>query len=142
VTSYSRSEELGRGPLRRSQDQGEEAQERQEVAVELMREDGGREEPKEQGAKQRQPDETKISNGIQHPEASDYSYDTSDEDNEDPRPAKRRRLPSTETTLILPDEPAPVANDDYILREPLGAPPLRWSRHYSRSTRSSPSKAS
>jgi hypothetical protein len=118
-TSCGRSEELGRGPPRRSQDRGEEAQEqrqRQEVAVELMREedDGGdREEPGERGEKRRRrPDETEIGSDIQHPEASDWSHDIGDEDDEDPRPAKRRRLPSTDNALTLPDEPAPVANDD------------------------------
>jgi hypothetical protein len=90
-TGCGRSEELGRGPPRRSQDRGEEAQEqqqRQKVAVELMREDhgGDREEPGEQ-----HPDETEIGNGIQHLEASDCSRDESDEDDEDPRPAKRRK---------------------------------------------------
>jgi len=117
-TSCGRSEEPGRGPPRRSQDPGEEAQEqlqRQEVAAELMREDGGgdREEPGERGERRRQPDETEISSDIEHPEASDCSHGTGDEDDEDPRPAKRRRLPSTDNAPTLPDEPAPVANDDH-----------------------------
>jgi hypothetical protein len=76
--------------------------------------DGGdREEPGERGEKRRRrPDETEIGSDIQHPEASDCSHDIGDEDDEDPRPAKRRRLPSTDNALTLPDEPAPVANDD------------------------------
>jgi hypothetical protein len=79
-----------------------------------MREDNGgdREEPGERGEKRRRPDETEIGRDIHHPKASDYSHDIGDEDNEDPRPAKRRRLPSTDNALILPDEPAPIANDD------------------------------
>jgi hypothetical protein len=80
-----------------------------------MREDSGGdgEEPGERGAKRRQPDETEIGSDIQHPEGSDYSHGTGDEDDEDPRPAKRRRLPSTDNALVLPDEPAPVADDDH-----------------------------
>jgi len=83
-----------------------------------MREDDGRdrEEPEERGAKRRQPDGTEIGSGIHHPEASNCSHDTSDEgdeDEEDPRPAKRRRLPSIDNAPTLPDEPAPVANDDH-----------------------------
>jgi hypothetical protein len=114
--SRGRPEELGRGPPCRSQDRGEEAQEqqqRQEVAVELMRgDDGGdREEPGERGEQRRQPDETEIGSDIQHPEASDCSI--GGEDDDDPRPAKRRRLPSTENALTLPDEPAPVTNNDH-----------------------------
>jgi hypothetical protein len=124
-TSCGRSEELGRGPPGRSQDRGEEAQEQQqrrEVAVELMREDdgGNGEKPEERGAKRLHPDETEISSDIHYPEARDCSHNTGDEDNEDPRPAKRRRLPSTGNALALPGEPAPVANDDHH--------PLRISR--------------
>jgi hypothetical protein len=80
-----------------------------------MREDNGgdREEPGERGEKRRRLDETEISRDIHYPEASGYSHDIGDEDDEDPRLAKRRRLPSTDNALILPDEPAPVANDDY-----------------------------
>ncbi|PMD15355.1 hypothetical protein NA56DRAFT_582249 [Hyaloscypha hepaticicola] len=77
-----------------------------------MREDDD-EEPRERGAKRRRPDETEIGSDIQHPEASDCGHDTGDEDDEDARPAKRRRLPSTDNAPTLPDEPAPVANDDH-----------------------------
>lgn len=115
-TSYGRSEELGHGPPLRSQDGGEKAQEqqqRQEVAVELMREDDG-EDPEEREEKRRHPDETKIGSDT-HPKASDRNHNTGDEDNEDPRPTNRRRLPPTTTdnALTPPDEPAPVANDDH-----------------------------
>jgi hypothetical protein len=80
-----------------------------------VRDDGGGDykEPGEQGEKRRCLDETEISSGIHHLKASDCSHNTSDEDNEDPRPAKWRRLPSTNNTLILPDKLALVANDDY-----------------------------
>jgi hypothetical protein len=80
-----------------------------------MREDGGGngEEPGERGEKRRHPDETEIGSDIYHLEASDWSYGTGDEDDGDPRPAKRRRLPSTDNALTLPDEPAPIANDDH-----------------------------
>jgi hypothetical protein len=64
--------------------------------------------------KRRQPDGTEIGSDIYHPEASDYSHDIgneNDEDNKDPRPAKRRRPPSTGNALTLPDEP--VAKDDH-----------------------------
>ncbi|PVH67929.1 hypothetical protein DL98DRAFT_599974 [Cadophora sp. DSE1049] len=111
-----RSEELGRGPPLRSQDGGEGAQEqqqRQEVAVELMREDDGGDgdEPEERGAKWRHPDKTHIGSDIHHPEASNCSHDTGDEDDEDPRPTKRQRLPSTDNALTLPHEPAPIENE-------------------------------
>lgn len=78
-----------------------------------MREDGGGdgEEPRERGEKRRHPDETEISSDIHHPEASDWSHDTGYEDDEDPRPAKRRKLPPTPTdnALTPPDEPTAVA---------------------------------
>jgi hypothetical protein len=83
-----------------------------------MREDDGGdgEKPEERGAKRRRPDETEIGRDIHHLEASNSSHDTGDEDDEDPRPAKRRRLPSTDNAPILPDEPAPVANDRHPSR--------------------------
>jgi hypothetical protein len=56
-----------------------------------MREDDGgdHEELGELGEKQQCPDETEISSDIQYPEASDYSYNIGDEDDEDPRPVKQ-----------------------------------------------------
>jgi len=55
-----------------------------------MREDNGgdREESGERGEKRRRLDKTKISRDIHYPEASDYSHNIGDEDNEDLRPAK------------------------------------------------------
>jgi hypothetical protein len=121
-TSCGISDELGRGPRRRSQDRGEEAREQQqrEVAVELMREAGGGdgEEPGERGEKRRHPDETKIGSDTHHPRASGRSHNTGDEDDEDdedPRPAKRRKLPPTPTDNVPtpPDEPTAVAKDHH-----------------------------
>jgi hypothetical protein len=73
----------------------------------------GDEEPEELGEQRRQPGETKIGSDIHHPEPSDCSHNTGDED-KDPRPAKRRRLSPTRNGLTLPGEPAPVANDNHL----------------------------
>ena len=68
----------------------------------------------ERGEKRRHSDETEISNSDIHlPEASDRSHNTSDEDDEDPRPTKRRKLPPTSTDNALTDEPTAVDNDDH-----------------------------
>jgi hypothetical protein len=118
--SCGRSEELGRGLPLRTQERGKGAQEqeRQQEVAELMRE------PEERGEKRRQPDETGIGSDIQHSEASDCSHNIGDEDDEDPRHAKRRRLPSTDYALTLPGEPVPVATMTAIFREPLEVPLL------------------
>jgi hypothetical protein len=86
--------------------------------MDLMSDDDGGdgEEGEERGEKRRHLDETEIRNSdIYLPESSDRSHNISDEDDEDPRPAKRRKLPPTpiDNALTLPDEPAPVANDDH-----------------------------
>jgi hypothetical protein len=103
VTSYGGLEELRRGTPLRSQDQGEEPQEqqqRQEVVEEAMREeedDGDNEEREPRGEKRgekrgRQDRNEEISRDSHHSEDSDCRHNTSDEDDEDPRPAKRRKL--------------------------------------------------
>jgi hypothetical protein len=64
--------------------------------VELIRDnDGGDgEEGEERGEKRRHLDKTKIRNSdIYLPESSDRSHYISNEDNKDPRPAKRQKLP-------------------------------------------------
>ena len=79
--------QLGRGPPRRSQDREEEVQEQQQrqgVAVRRRQRGAGG-----LGRQAAQLDETEIGSGIHHPEASDYTHNTGDEDDEDPRPAKR-----------------------------------------------------
>jgi hypothetical protein len=82
-----------------------------------MREDGGGdgEEPGERGEKRRYSDETEINSDIHYPEASDWSHNTGNEDDEDPRLAKRRKLPLTPTnnTLTPPDKPIPVTKDHH-----------------------------
>src|SRR4051812_3673553 len=50
-----------------------------------------------------------------HPKSNDCSHNTSDEDDEDSRPAKRRKLPPIPTGNALAplDEPIPVGNDHH-----------------------------
>jgi hypothetical protein len=69
----------------------------------------------ERGEKRRHPDETEIGSDTHHPGASDRSHNTGDEDDEDPRPAKRRKLPPTPTDNVrtLLDEPIAVDKDHY-----------------------------
>lgn len=118
-TGNFRFEELGLDTPLRSQDQGEEPQEQQqqeEVAVEAMREgedDSDYEEREPQGEKHQYQGNDEISRNNYHLKNGDCSYNTSDEDDEDLRPAKRRKLPPTRTSnaLTLPDEPTPVDND-------------------------------
>ena len=117
-----RLEELKRGTPPRSQDQGEEPQkqqQRQEAGREAIREehedvDNGEHEP--QGEERGRPDRNEeISRDNHHPKGGYCSPNTSDEDDEDPRPAKRQKFSSTRTdnTLTPPDEPTPVDNDDH-----------------------------
>jgi hypothetical protein len=55
-----------------------------------------------QGEKRRHQGEAEeISSDNYHPQASERSHDTSDEDDEDPRPAKRRKFPPAPTDNAL-----------------------------------------
>jgi hypothetical protein len=99
VTGYGKLQELRHGTPLRSQDQGEEPKEQlqqQEVAVEAMREeedDGDNEEREPQGEKRgRQDRNEEISSDDYHSEGNDCSHNTSNEDGEDPRPARRWKL--------------------------------------------------
>jgi hypothetical protein len=107
VTGYGRLEELRCGTPLRSQDQGEEPpeqQQRQEAVVEAMREeeDDGDNEREPQGEKRGCEDRNKeIGSDKHHSEGSDCSQNTSDEDDEDPRPARRRKLRTEPTKALL-----------------------------------------
>jgi hypothetical protein len=108
-TSHSRLEELGYSSPLRNRDQDEEEpqeqQQPQEVAGEAAREDDDEDDDREQGQhreKRRRQNETEeINNDIHHSESSDRSYDTNSEDDEDPRPAKKRKLPTISTDMAL-----------------------------------------
>ena len=83
-----------------------------------MRDDDGgdREEREGRGEKRRHLHDTEIRNSdIYLPESSDRSHNTCDEDDEEPRPAKRRKLPPTPTdnALIPSDEPTAIDNDSH-----------------------------
>ncbi|MAD85804.1 MAG: hypothetical protein CL912_22810 [Deltaproteobacteria bacterium] len=67
------------------------------------------------GEERRHQDGLEEASGNHYLKGSDRSYDTSDEDDENPRPAKRRNLPTapTDNALTPPDEPTPVYNDDH-----------------------------
>jgi hypothetical protein len=102
-TSHSRLEELGFCSLLRERDQDEgepqeqrQQQQQQEVAAEAMREEEGDDdgEREQRGEKRRHQDEAEESSGIHHSESSGDGRDTSSENDEDPRPAKRRKLRS------------------------------------------------
>jgi hypothetical protein len=91
-------------------ERGEEAQEQRqrEVAAEDGSGSDGEPEPEERGEKRLHLDENnKIGSDRHHPKGSDCSHNT---DDEDPRPAKRRKLSPTDNALTLPDEPTPVDN--------------------------------
>ncbi|KAH8747836.1 hypothetical protein F5882DRAFT_387109 [Hyaloscypha sp. PMI_1271] len=97
-----RSEELRHGSPLRNQDRVEEPQEqqqRQELAAEAMREDDDEKESEQRGEKrQDQGGNEETSSDMNHSKDSDRSHkinekDAEDnEDDEDPRPAKRREL--------------------------------------------------
>lgn len=70
-------------------------------------------EPEERRETRQHLDETEIGSDIHHPKASDCSHDTDDEDDEDPRLAKRRRLSATDNALTQHNEPTPLANNDH-----------------------------
>jgi hypothetical protein len=120
-TGNARLEELRHGSPLRSRGQKEEPQEqrqRQEVAVEMMREeedDGDNEEQEPQGEKRQRQGNEETSCDSHPPKGSDSSHNTSDEADEDPLPAKRRKLPPTPTDSALapPDKPTPVDNDQH-----------------------------
>ena len=132
-TGYGRLEELKRGTPLRSQDQGEEPQEqqqRQEVVIEAIREeedDGDNAEREPQGEKRGRQDSNKEISRDNHPKGGDCSHNTSDGDDEDPRPAKRRKLPPTPTdnALTPPDEPTPVDNDHHHTPRTSRSPSVR-----------------
>jgi hypothetical protein len=103
-TSHSRLNELGYSSPLHEQDHGEEEpqeqqpqQQQQEVAAEAMREEEEGDDDwewEQRGEKRRHQDEAEESSGIHHSESSGDSRNTSSENDEDPRPAKRRKLRS------------------------------------------------
>jgi hypothetical protein len=103
-TSYGRLEELGHGSPLRSQDQEEpQEQQQQGVVVEAVRADDYDDDGErgQRGEKRPHQDEAEeISSDNCHPKDSDCSHDTGDED-DDPRPAKRRKLPPAPTDKAL-----------------------------------------
>ena len=133
-----RLEELGHSSRPRSQEQDEEGPREQEgqdeVAVDEMRQeevvvveekegggdDDDNREREQRGGKRQHQDEG-ISSGIRHSESSGHSRGTDDEDDENPRPAKRRRLPpaSPDVPPTLPLEHSPKP----CLRQPRSLTP-------------------
>jgi len=105
-TGNVRLEELRNGSSLCSQDK-EEPQEQQEVTIEAMREgeDDDKPEREPQGAKRRHQDrKEETSSDMHYAEDSDRSHKTNDmdiEDDEDPQPAKRRKLPPVPTDNAL-----------------------------------------
>ena len=113
------SEEPGYGCPLQDQDQGEEEphelEQEQDVAVDVMR--GAKGEEKDDsnddngkcGEKQRHQDEAEeISSGIHRSKTRNDSHDANGEDDEDPQPAKRRKLRPVSTqnpTLSLDHSP-------------------------------------
>ena len=116
-TSHSRLEELGfcSPPRNQDQDEGEpqeqqqqRQQQQQEVAAEAMREEEGDDdngEREQRGEKRRHQDEAEESSGIHHSESSGDGRNTSSENDEDPRPAKRRKLRSAPAHESLTPRP-------------------------------------
>jgi hypothetical protein len=65
--------------------------------------------------KRQHKDETEaIISDIRHPESTDYSHDTSDEDDDDPRPAKRRKLPIISTSHSMHNPKHCVIRSDSV----------------------------
>jgi hypothetical protein len=116
-----RLEELKHSTPLRSQDQEEEPEEQQqqqEVVIEAIREeedDGDNKEREPQGEKHQRQGNEEVSRDNHHPNGGDCNHNTSDEDDEDPRPAKRQKLLPTPTdnALTPPNEPTPVDNDHH-----------------------------
>jgi hypothetical protein len=116
-TSPSRLEELGFCSLPRNQDRDEggpqeqqqqQQQQQQEVVAEAMREEEGDDDNgdrEQRGEKWRHQDEAEESGSIHHFESSGDSHDTSSEDDEDPRPVKRRKLRPAPAHKGLPPQP-------------------------------------
>ncbi|CZR65297.1 uncharacterized protein PAC_15197 [Phialocephala subalpina] len=87
-TGYGRLEELGHCSPLRSQDQEEpQEQQQQDVVVDAMREG----DYDYDGEWRHQDDAEEVNSGIHQSESSDHSHDTNDEDDGDPRPAKRQK---------------------------------------------------
>lgn len=102
-TSHSRLEELGfcSPPRNQDQDEGEQQQQQQqqqEVASEAMREeeeeegDDDNREQEQRGKKRWRHDKAEEGSGFHHSKSSGDGRDTSSENDEDPRPVKRRKL--------------------------------------------------
>jgi len=111
-------EELGCGTLLGSQGEAVESQELEQQEGAAEEEGGGGDDDIERGRwgkRQRHLDEAKeINSSNHHLKSNDRGYDTTDEDDEDPQPAKRRK--PTHHVLTPPDELAPVENDHHTLR--------------------------
>jgi hypothetical protein len=91
-----RSEKLGRGFPLGSQDEGEEPHELEQQEVAAGEEGSGGDDGEERGQwgqkRQHQDEAEEVSSGNHHPKGSDRGHNTSDEDDKDPRPAKKRKL--------------------------------------------------
>jgi hypothetical protein len=116
--SHSRLEELRRSSLLYSQDQEEPQEQEQpkEVTVELMREEeknGNNEQREPQGENQECQDGNKELSSDNYPHGSDCNHKTSEQDDEDPRPAKRRKLllSPTPNNALTPNEPISIDNN-------------------------------
>ena len=109
-----RLEELGYSSRFFSQEDKEgplEQQEQEEGGVDEMRQEVVEEEDdddddddngeREQRGGKRQHHDEETSSGIYHSEGNERSHDTGHEDDEEPRPAKRRKLPSVSTDVAL-----------------------------------------
>jgi hypothetical protein len=102
---------------RQDQEEPQKQEQREEITIELVKEEGndGNNEPREpQGEKQQYQEGNKELNSDNYSDGSDCSYSTSEEDDKDPRPAKRRKhapSPTTNNTLT-PNEPTSINNND------------------------------
>jgi len=120
-TSHSRLNELGYGSPLREQDHGEEEpqQQQQEVAVQAVREDDSvddgdddDDDGEQQGEKRRHQDEIEqIHTNVYYSKNSGHSHNTSSED-EDPRPAKRRKFRLRRPRSLTPPLAMQVEIDD------------------------------
>jgi hypothetical protein len=145
-SSYGRLDDLGYSTRLREQDHDEEEpqdQQQQDVAIQAMREDDddddGDDDGEQRREKRRHQDEIEQNrSNVHYPENSDHNHHTSSED-EDPRPAKRRKFRVTHPRSLTPLLTTKVEIDNAQSQADHRCPPARIDdehRHTPQTSRS------
>jgi hypothetical protein len=141
LRNQDQEEEMEKEELQEQQQQEQQQQQQQEVTAEAMREreDGGDDDREQRREMQRHQDEIEqIRSNVHHSENSDHSHDTSSED-EDPRPAKRRKFRLRHPRSLTPPLTTQVEIHDTQSQADHGCPPVPIDNehlHTSRTSRS------